>query len=151
LEVLAKKLFGKKNTNVSKAGKEKRRERIDKREGAPSEKVQARRDKIDAADAKRFGENEAARTRINKKITKMNERKGTNYKTYEKADTVAGGKRGKGRNSNVDPNTGPRAQAQAAKAKAAKKDARTAKRDANKQAVRDKLSKLRSIFANRKK
>ena len=82
-----KKIFKKKNTNVGKAGKEKRRTRIDAREkeGRTTKQqavVDARRAKVDAKDTKRFSKNETAKNRINKKIKKMNERKGTNYKTY---------------------------------------------------------------------
>jgi hypothetical protein len=94
-----KKLIKKKNTNVGKAGKEKRRDRIDKREGSPSDKVVERRANVDAKDNKRFGENKAARDRINKKIERMNKNKGTNYKTYAEAASTAPAATGRGTSS----------------------------------------------------
>jgi hypothetical protein len=86
---LIKKLFGKKNTNVTKASKQRRRERQDTRweaKGGRSEKMQARittrRAKIDARDAKRFAKNIGARRRVNKQITASNERRGRTDALY---------------------------------------------------------------------
>jgi hypothetical protein len=80
-------LTKKKNTNVSKAGKEKRRARQDARwekKGGRSEKqqaiVDARRAKIDAKDKKRWTKNPEARKRIQRKVDRMNKNRGTNYK-----------------------------------------------------------------------
>jgi hypothetical protein len=82
------KLFTKKrNTNVSKAGKEKRRARIDARwakKGGRNEKQQAKTDKIrakiDAKDKKRWTKNPRARARVQRKVDRMNKNRGTNYK-----------------------------------------------------------------------
>jgi hypothetical protein len=86
---VVKKLFGKKNTNVGKVGKQRRRDRIDARaekRGGYSEKQQARvtarRAKIDAGDAKRFAKNIGARRRVNKAITASNERRGRTDALY---------------------------------------------------------------------
>ncbi len=87
---IVKLIAKKKNTNVSKAGKEKRRSRQDARwakKGGRSEKrqavVDARRKKIDAKDKKRWEKNPAARKRIQRKVDRMNKNKGTKYKGPE--------------------------------------------------------------------
>ncbi len=136
ISLVAKKLFGKgNNTNVTKATKAQREERIDKsaakhnkgkgRTDKQQAKVDARRKIKDAKDAKRMGENEGARTRVNKQITKRNERLGRSDETY-KAKKVGrkgapGGKRGQG-----------------------------AGRVDKKKAAKLKIAKLREIFKNRK-
>jgi hypothetical protein len=87
IQNIIKILTKKRNTNVSKAGKEKRRTRQDARwekKGGRSEKqqaiVDARRAKIDAKDKKRWTKNPAARKRIQRKVDRMNKNRGTNYK-----------------------------------------------------------------------
>jgi hypothetical protein len=67
-----KKLIKKKDTNVRVSGKQKRREKLDARKGAPSAKVVARRSRKDAKDVERFADKDKARTRVNKQITKRN-------------------------------------------------------------------------------
>jgi hypothetical protein len=87
IQNIIKILTKKKNTNVSKAGKEKRRARIDARwakKGGRNEKQQARTDKIrgkiDAKDKKRWTKNPRARARVQRKVDRMNKNRGTNYK-----------------------------------------------------------------------
>ena len=82
---IVKLILKKKNTNVGKAGKEKRRARIDKREAgkrteAQQAKVDARRQKIDAKDKKRWTKNPKARARVQRKVDRMNKNRGTSYK-----------------------------------------------------------------------
>jgi hypothetical protein len=109
---LVKKLFKKKDTNVRVSGKQKRREKLDARKGAPSSKVVARRARKDAKDVERFADKDKARTRVNKQITKRNvnqDRSDTLYQSRAeinaaKAAAAAprragapGGRRGQGR------------------------------------------------------
>jgi hypothetical protein len=117
---LVKKMFKKKNTNVGKAGKQRRRERIDTREGAPSADVIARRAKTDAKDVERFADKDAARTRVNKKITKSNERRDREDTLYKsRAELNA---------ANPPGNSGPNRQNTAAQERTRKRLARRAAR-----------------------
>jgi hypothetical protein len=147
MSFVAKKLFGKKNTNVGKASKAKRRERIDTREGAPSEKVVARRAKTDAADTKRFGENEAARTRINKKIEKQNKRLGRDDKTYK--DT-AKSKTFKKDKLKIGSYGGPATRTSNAKKGEDRRRGQGAGRVNRKKAAQAKIAKLRRVLRNKR-
>jgi hypothetical protein len=84
-----KKLFKKKDTNVRVSGKQKRREKLDARKGAPSAKVVARRANKDAKDIERFADKDKARTRVNKQITTRNtnqDRSDTLYQSRAEID-----------------------------------------------------------------
>ena len=141
MSIIARKLLNKKNTNVTKATKQQRRERIDKNAGTRTpeaqRRVNERRKAIDLKDRERMEKNPKARERVDAQIERRNERLGRNDKTYREQAAQGRGKGGGGRAANFAAMEANKA----AEAKQAKKDARKAKRP--------NLAKLGQAFKDR--